>query len=150
MRHVIRSVSLRPLPPDTSATLDCGSLNFGDGNRAYGVDTNIPAPGRGHLQRISGQAGLEVFDTAISGSFKQMVKEGLSPPILIQLLHGHSAMASRPTWDNPPGHGLRCPRMQNWGWGGVPALRPQCRCRGGRSRCCSACHCARRLEDISI
>ena len=52
MRHVIDLCHEGLYRPDI-ATLDCGSLNFGDGNRAYVSTPNYLRTGRRDLRAIS-------------------------------------------------------------------------------------------------
>ncbi len=56
MRHVIDLCQEGLYRPDI-ATLDCGSLNFGDGNRAYVSTPNYLRQGAGDLQGSGRQAG---------------------------------------------------------------------------------------------
>ena len=88
MRHVIDLCEEGLYRPDI-ATLDCGSLNFGDGNRAYVSTPNYLRKGCGILRDLGVKAELEVFDTGNLWFCKQLVKEGLiSGPALIQLCTG--------------------------------------------------------------
>jgi uncharacterized protein (DUF849 family) len=88
MRHIIDLCQEGIYRPDI-ATLDCGSLNFGDGNRAYISTPNYLRKGAGILRDLKVKAELEVFDTGNLWFVKQMVKEGLIPaPTLIQLCMG--------------------------------------------------------------
>ena len=88
MRHIIDLCQEGIYRPDI-ATLDCGSLNFGDGNRAYISTPNYLRKGAGILRDLKVKAELEVFDTGNLWFVKQMVKEGLlSAPPLIQLCMG--------------------------------------------------------------
>ncbi len=56
MRHVIDLCHEGLYRPDI-ATLDCGSLNFGDGNRAYVSTPNYLRKGAAILQGPGRQAG---------------------------------------------------------------------------------------------
>jgi uncharacterized protein (DUF849 family) len=88
MRHVIDLCEEGRYRPDI-ATLDCGSLNFGDGNRAYVSTPNYLRKGAGILRDLGVKAELEVFDTGNLWFTHQLVKEGLVPdPPLIQLCTG--------------------------------------------------------------
>ncbi len=88
MRHVIDLCEEGRYRPDI-ATLDCGSLNFGDGNRAYVSTPNYLRKGAGILRDLKVKAELEVFDTGNLWFTHQLVKEGLIPePALIQLCAG--------------------------------------------------------------
>jgi len=88
MRHVIDLCNEGKYRPDI-ATLDCGSLNFGDGNRAYVSTPNYLRKGASILRDLGVKAELEVFDTGNLWFVKQLVKEDLIPaPALIQLCLG--------------------------------------------------------------
>src|ERR1700723_4663005 len=88
MRHVIDLGSEGLYRPDI-ATLDCGSLNFGDGNRAYVSTPNYLRRGAEILRELGVKPELEVFDTGNLWFVKQMIKEGLlAAPTLIQLCTG--------------------------------------------------------------
>ena len=69
-------------------TLDCGTLNFGDGDTIY---VSTPAQLRAGAKRIQGlgvKAELEIFDTGHLWFAKQMIKEGLLDDPLFQLCLG--------------------------------------------------------------
>jgi uncharacterized protein (DUF849 family) len=88
MRHVIELCEEGRYRPDI-ATLDCGSLNFGDGNRAYVSTPNYLRKGAAILRDLRVKAELEVFDTGNLWFVKQLIKEDLIPaPALIQLCCG--------------------------------------------------------------
>jgi uncharacterized protein (DUF849 family) len=88
MRHVIDLCHEGLYRPDI-ATLDCGSLNFGDGNRAYVSTPNYLRKGCGILRDLGVKAELEVFDTGNLWFVRQLVKERLIPdPALVQLCTG--------------------------------------------------------------
>jgi len=88
MRHVIDLCHEGRYRPDI-ATLDCGSLNFGDGNRAYVSTPNYLRRGAEILRELRVKPELEVFDTGNLWFVKQLVKEGLIPaPVFIQLCTG--------------------------------------------------------------
>jgi uncharacterized protein (DUF849 family) len=88
MRHVIDLCNEGKYRPDI-ATLDCGSLNFGDGNRAYVSTPNYLRKGAAILRDLGVKAELEVFDTGNLWFVKQLVQEDLIPaPALIQLCLG--------------------------------------------------------------
>src|SRR3977135_2425575 len=78
MRHVIDLCQEGLYKPDI-CTLDCGSLNFGEGNRAYVSTPNYLRKGAAILRDLGGKAELEVFDTGNLWFVKQLVKEDLSP-----------------------------------------------------------------------
>src|SRR5579871_1232150 len=88
MRHVIDLCHEGKYRPDI-ATLDCGSLNFGDGNRAYVSTPNYLRKGAAILRDLKVKAELEIFDTGNLWFVKQMIKEDLIPaPSLVQLCTG--------------------------------------------------------------
>jgi len=88
MRHVIDLCQEGLYRPDI-ATLDCGSLNFGDGNRAYVSTPNYLRKGAAILRDLGVKPELEVFDTGNLWFVRQMIKEDLIPaPALIQLCTG--------------------------------------------------------------
>jgi uncharacterized protein (DUF849 family) len=88
MRHVIDLCHEGRYRPDI-ATLDCGSLNFGDGNRAYISTPDYLRKGAGILRDLGVKAELEVFDTGNLWFVKQLTKEGLLPgPVFVQLCMG--------------------------------------------------------------
>jgi len=88
MRHIIELCQEGLYRPDI-ATLDCGSLNFGDGNRAYISTPNYLRKGAALLRDLKVKAELEVFDTGNLWFVRQLVKEGLiAAPALIQLCTG--------------------------------------------------------------
>ncbi|WP_027350424.1 3-keto-5-aminohexanoate cleavage protein [Halotalea alkalilenta] len=81
LRHVAQ------LLPDI-CTLDCGTLNFGDGNAIY---VSTPAQLRAGARRITElgvKAELEIFDTGHLWFAKQMLAEGLLDAPLFQLCLG--------------------------------------------------------------
>jgi uncharacterized protein (DUF849 family) len=88
MRHVIELCAEGLYRPDI-ATIDCGTLNFGDGNRAYISTPDYVRAGAGILRDLKVKAELEVFDTGNLWFVKQLIKEGLIPaPAMIQLCTG--------------------------------------------------------------
>jgi uncharacterized protein (DUF849 family) len=88
MRHIIDLCQEGKYRPDI-ATLDCGSLNFGDGNRAYVSTPNYLRKGAAIARDLGVKPELEIFDTGNLWFVKQMVKEGLiADPTLIQLCCG--------------------------------------------------------------
>ncbi|CAD5105943.1 BKACE family enzyme [Zestomonas carbonaria] len=69
-------------------TLDCGTLNFGDGDYIY---VSTPAQLRAGAQRITElgvKAELEIFDTGHLWFARQMLKEGLLDDPLFQICLG--------------------------------------------------------------
>lgn len=88
MKHVIDLCQEGRYRPDI-ATLDCGSLNFGDANRAYISTPNYLRKGAQIARDLGVKPELEVFDTGNLWFVKQMVKEGLlDAPTLVQLCTG--------------------------------------------------------------
>jgi uncharacterized protein (DUF849 family) len=88
MRHVIELCQEGKYRPEI-ATLDCGSLNFGDSNRAYVSTPNYLRKGAAILRELGVKPELEVFDTGNLWFVHQLVKEGLiDAPALIQLCAG--------------------------------------------------------------
>jgi uncharacterized protein (DUF849 family) len=88
MRHVIDLCHEGTYRPDI-CTLDCGSLNFGDGNRAYVSTPNYLRQGAAICKDLGVKPEFEIFDTGNLWFVKQMIKEGLVvPPPLIQLCMG--------------------------------------------------------------
>jgi uncharacterized protein (DUF849 family) len=88
MRHIIDLCNEGKYRPDI-ATLDCGSLNFGDGNRAYVSTPNYLRKGAQICKDLGVKAELEIFDTGNLSFVKQMIKEDLiRAPALIQLCLG--------------------------------------------------------------
>ncbi|HUO18895.1 MAG TPA: 3-keto-5-aminohexanoate cleavage protein [Steroidobacteraceae bacterium] len=88
MRHVIELCQEGLCRPDI-ATLDCGSLNFGDVNRAYVSTPNYLRKGAAILRELRVKPELEIFDTGNLWFVKQLIKEGLiDAPALIQLCCG--------------------------------------------------------------
>jgi uncharacterized protein (DUF849 family) len=88
MQHVIDLCDEGLYRPDI-ATLDCGTLNFGDGSRAYISTPEYCREGAAILRDLKVKVEMEVFDTGNLWFVKQMVKEGLVPgPAMIQLCMG--------------------------------------------------------------
>jgi uncharacterized protein (DUF849 family) len=82
-----RLVHVEELLPDI-CTLDCGTLNFGDGDTIY---VSTPAALRAGARRITElgvKAELEIFDTGHLWFANQMIKEGLLHDPLFQLCLG--------------------------------------------------------------
>jgi len=82
-----RLVHVEELLPDI-CTLDCGTLNFGDGDTIY---VSTPAALRAGARRITElgvKAELEIFDTGHLWFANQMIKEGLLKDPLFQLCLG--------------------------------------------------------------
>jgi uncharacterized protein (DUF849 family) len=70
-------------------TLDCGTLNFGDGDLTFVSTPNQLRAGAKRIQELGVKPELEVFDTGHLWFASQMVKEGLiSQPPLFQFCLG--------------------------------------------------------------
>jgi uncharacterized protein (DUF849 family) len=88
MKHIIELCQEGKYRPDI-ATLDCGSLNFGDANRAYVSTPTYLRKGAQIARDLGVKPELEIFDTGNLWFAKQMIKEGLiDSPTLIQLCTG--------------------------------------------------------------
>lgn len=88
MRHVIDLCHEGKYRPDI-CTLDCGSLNFGDANRAYVSTPDYLRKGAQICKDLKVKPEFEIFDTGNLWFVKQMIKEGLvDSPSLIQLCMG--------------------------------------------------------------
>ncbi len=70
-------------------SLDCGSLNFGDGSLVYISTPDMLRRGAKRIRELGVKPELEIFDTGNLSFALQMLKEDLleSPP-LFQLCHG--------------------------------------------------------------
>ncbi len=82
-----RLVHIEALQPEI-CTLDCGTLNFGDGDTIY---VSTPAALRAGAKRITElgvKAELEIFDTGHLWYAKQMIAEGLLDNPVFQLCLG--------------------------------------------------------------
>jgi len=82
-----RLVHVEALLPEI-CTLDCGTLNFGDGDTIY---VSTPAALRAGAKRITElgvKAELEIFDTGHLWFARQMISEGLLDNPLFQLCLG--------------------------------------------------------------
>jgi len=82
-----RLVHVEELLPDI-CTLDCGTLNFGDGDTIY---VSTPAALRAGARRITElgvKAELEIFDTGHLWFANQMIREGLLKDPIFQLCLG--------------------------------------------------------------
>ena len=84
---ITRLAHVEELLPEI-CTLDCGTLNFGDGDFIY---VSTPAQLRAGAKRITElgvKAELEIFDTGHLWFAKQLIKEGLLDNPLFQLCLG--------------------------------------------------------------
>ena len=70
-------------------SLDCGSLNFGDGSLVYVSTPDMLRRGAKRIRELGVKPELEIFDTGNLSFALQMIREDLleSPP-LFQLCHG--------------------------------------------------------------
>ncbi|MEU6577838.1 3-keto-5-aminohexanoate cleavage protein [Streptomyces sp. NPDC046805] len=76
------------LLPDI-CTLDCGSLNFGDGSNLYVSTPDMLRAGAKRVQDLGVRPELEIFDTGQLWFAKQLLAEGLlDDPTVFQLCMG--------------------------------------------------------------
>ncbi|MDA2814350.1 3-keto-5-aminohexanoate cleavage protein [Nocardiopsis sp. RSe5-2] len=76
------------LLPDI-CTLDCGTLNFGDGSSVYISTPDMLRAGARRIQELGVRPELEIFDTGHLWFAKQMYAEGLiDDPSMFQLCTG--------------------------------------------------------------
>ncbi|MDA2803041.1 BKACE family enzyme [Nocardiopsis suaedae] len=76
------------LLPDI-CTLDCGTLNFGDGSSVYISTPDMLRAGAQRIQELGVRPELEIFDTGHLWFAKQMYAEGLiDDPSMFQLCTG--------------------------------------------------------------
>jgi uncharacterized protein (DUF849 family) len=77
-----RLVHVEELRPEI-CTLDCGTLNFGDGNFIFVSTPTQLRQGARRIRELGVKPELEVFDTGHLSFAKQMLKEGLleEPPL---------------------------------------------------------------------
>jgi uncharacterized protein (DUF849 family) len=76
------------LLPDI-CTLDCGSLNFGDGSNLYVSTPDMLRAGAKRVQELGVRPELEIFDTGQLAFAKQLLAEGLlDDPTCFQLCMG--------------------------------------------------------------
>lgn len=95
-------------------SLDCGSLNFGDGSLVYVSTPDMLRRGAKRIRELGVKPELEIFDTGNLSFALQLLKEDLleSPP-LFQLCHGIP-------WGAPADVGVlkssvdQLPRDANW------------------------------------
>jgi uncharacterized protein (DUF849 family) len=71
-----RLIHVEELLPEI-CTLDCGTLNFGDGNMIYISTPKYLRAGAKRVRELGVKPELEVFDTGHLWFAKQMLKEGL-------------------------------------------------------------------------
>jgi uncharacterized protein (DUF849 family) len=82
-----RLVHVEELLPDI-CTLDCGTLNFGDGDTIYVSTPAALRVGAKRITELGVKAELEIFDTGHLWFSNQMIKEGLLVDPLFQLCLG--------------------------------------------------------------
>ena len=83
-----RLVHVEELLPEM-CTLDCGTLNFGDGNLIYISTPKYLREGAKRIRELGVKPELEVFDTGHLWFAKQMIKEGLlTDPPMFQICLG--------------------------------------------------------------
>ena len=82
-----RLVHVEELLPDI-CTLDCGTLNFGDGDLIYVSTPAALRVGARRITELGVKAELECFDTGHLWFSNQMIKEGLLKDPLFQLCLG--------------------------------------------------------------
>ncbi|MFF2864600.1 3-keto-5-aminohexanoate cleavage protein [Streptomyces rubiginosohelvolus] len=76
------------LLPDI-CTLDCGSLNFGDGSNLYVSTPDMLRTGAKRIQELGVRPELEIFDTGQLWFARQLLAEGLlDDPTVFQLCMG--------------------------------------------------------------
>jgi uncharacterized protein (DUF849 family) len=79
---VERITHVEELLPDI-CTLDCGSLNFGEGNLVFISTPDIMRDGAKRIQELGVRVEMEIFDTGNLWFARQLVEEGLidGPPM---------------------------------------------------------------------
>ena len=82
-----RLVHVEELLPDI-CTLDCGTLNFGDGDLIYVSTPAALRVGARRITELGVKAELEIFDTGHLWFSNQMIKEGLLKDPIFQLCLG--------------------------------------------------------------
>ncbi|OZM71822.1 NADPH:quinone reductase [Amycolatopsis antarctica] len=76
------------LLPDI-CTMDCGSLNFGEGSQLYVSTPDMLRAGARRIQELGVKPELEIFDTGQLWFATKLIEEGLiDPPPLFQLCMG--------------------------------------------------------------
>lgn len=77
-----RLVHVEKLLPEI-CTLDCGTLNFGDGNMIYISTPDYLRAGAARIRQLGVKPELEIFDSGNLWFAKQMIAEGLidAPPL---------------------------------------------------------------------
>jgi uncharacterized protein (DUF849 family) len=82
VRGVERLAHVEELKPDI-CTLDCGSLNFGEGSLVYVSTPDMLREGAKRIQELGVRVEMEIFDTGHLWFARQLVEEGLidEPPM---------------------------------------------------------------------
>jgi uncharacterized protein (DUF849 family) len=77
-----RLAHVEELLPDI-CTLDCGSLNFGEGSTVYVSTPDMLREGAKRIQELGVRCEMEIFDTGHLWFARQLVEEGLidAPPL---------------------------------------------------------------------
>ena len=104
-------------------SLDCGTLNFGDGNMIYVATPEQLRIGAKRIQELGVKPELEVFDTGHMWFANQMHDEGLlDPPALFQICLGipYGAPASTGSMKNMV---EMLPKGSNWAAFGIGAMQ---------------------------
>jgi uncharacterized protein (DUF849 family) len=85
---VERLAHVEELRPEI-CTLDCGSLNFGEGSQLYVSTPDMLREGAARIEELGVKPEMEIFDTGNLWFANLMVEEGLiAPPPLYQLCMG--------------------------------------------------------------
>jgi uncharacterized protein (DUF849 family) len=85
---VERLAHVEELLPDI-CTLDCGSLNFGEGSLVYVSTPDMLRDGAKRIQELGVRVEMEIFDTGHLWFAKELVNEGLiDTPAMFQLCMG--------------------------------------------------------------
>ena len=104
-------------------SLDCGTLNFGDGNMIYVGTPEQLRIGAKRIQELGVKPELEVFDTGHLWFANKMHEEGLlDPPALFQICLGipYGAPASTSSMKNMVD---MLPKGSNWAAFGIGAMQ---------------------------
>lgn len=83
-----RLTHVEELLPDI-CTLDCGSLNFGEGSLVYVSTPDMLRAGAAHIQKLGVRCEMEIFDTGHLWFANKLLAEGLiDAPAMFQLCMG--------------------------------------------------------------
>jgi uncharacterized protein (DUF849 family) len=84
---ITRLAHVEELLPDI-CSLDCGTLNFGDGNYTYISTPDMLRAAAKHVQQLGVKPELEIFDTGHFWFTQRMIQEGLiNDPPMYQFCH---------------------------------------------------------------